>query len=473
MKSSILYLSLILSVLSGCEDDAETVESPQITSFSPELGYENDEVTIVGKNFSNTASENIVRFGSIQAEVLSATASQLVVLVPGGASDGSISVRVGSASGSSEQEFIVLVDLEKEIKTAMTSTDIPSLAIAVLDNGEVIYSKGFGHYDAAQTKNTDENTLYLTSSISKLIVSIAVMQQVELGKLSLDEDIGELVGFDVRNPNFPDKIITVQMVMEHGSSLSNPVGGEIIDEAFFAHKADSAIALHPIIEDAITAESEIYNSGIWMNVEPGTFHKNSNYGITLLAYMVEKLSGQHFNDYSKDHILNPMGMSSSSYYFPDIDQSRYAAIYDGNGIPFEPFSLYFYPAGMLVTSTADWLKVLQMMMNNGSLEGVKILESSSVDALLAIKYPPGNNLAYDSSIGLVWRQAAGSDGWLGHTGAGIGITHVTEFNRDKNLGYVIFSNKSANGGVIGPGGSLYVKVHKWLGQIGLTELNNN
>lgn len=473
MKPYLIWIIGLLVAFSGCDDEEDKVLIPEITSISPTLGNEGEEVTIVGQNFSEITAENIVRFGSKQANVVEAAINQLKVIVPNDAADGNITVRVGNSSVTSEEIFTVLVDLQKEVEEAMTSSGIPSVAIAVLANDKVHYTKGFGQYDAGLTKAADENTLYITSSIGKLVVSIAVMQQVELGRVVLDQDISDYVGFEVRNPNFPDKVITVKMVMEHGSSLSNPGAGEIIDDVFAAIRPDSAVALHPIIEEAITPASAIYKEDIWMNVEPGTFHKNSNYGITLLGYMVEKLSDQHFNDYSKDKILTPLGMSSSSFYYPDIDESKVAVIYGSDGSILEPFSFFFYPAGMLRTSTSDWSQLLFMMLNGGTYNGKTILQTSSIDALLDVKYPQGNNIAYDSSIGLVWRQASGSVGWIGHTGAGVGVTHVTEINREKNMAYVIFTNRVGNGGVIGPGGTLYNSVHRWLDQIDLIESKSN
>lgn len=472
-KTYCMIVAALVLMQTGCKENNDSAQQPEIESFAPAMGYEGDEVTIVGDYFSSVKADNIVRFGSQQAEVLNASFNQLQVRVPEDAIDGKITVRVEGLTASSSEEFVVLVDLEKEVEEAMISTNIPSLAMAVVTSSGLKYSNAFGHYDENLLKEADENTLYITSSIGKLVVSVAVMQQVELGRLSLDQHISDLVGFEVRNPNFPDTEITVQMVMEHGSSLSNPFAGEITQDVLLAYEPDSAIALHPTIEDAITPVSSIYQEGIWMNVEPGSFHKNSNYGITLLGYMVEKLSGKHFNDYSRDHILSPLGMTSSSYYYPDLDEDKVAVIYGPDGNPIAPFSYFFYPAGMLRTSTSDWVKFLSMMLNKGTYNGNQILLPGSVRALLDMKYPASNNIAYDSSIGLVWRQAAGSEGWIGHTGAGVGITHITELNRDKDLAFVIFSNRVGNAAVIGPGGTLYNQVHRWLDQIDSQDSNSN
>ncbi|MCB0374665.1 MAG: beta-lactamase family protein, partial [Sinomicrobium sp.] len=196
--------------------------------------------------------------------------------------------------------------------------NVPSISMAAVKDGEVIYSYGAGFYDVDGTKTPDENTLYVTSSMAKLIVAVAVMQQVEQGALDIDDDVSNYIGFQVRNPNFPETVITTRMLMQHSASLANPNFGEVIDDVFFGYEPDSIIQLHPLIEDIVTPGSPVYMETIWMNAEPGTVYKNSNYGITMLGYLVEHLSGQHFNDYSKTNIFEPLGMDHSSYYYPDL-----------------------------------------------------------------------------------------------------------------------------------------------------------
>ena len=187
--------------------------------------------------------------------------------------------------------------------------------------------------------------------------------------------------------------------------------------------------------------------------------------MVLLGYLVEHLSGQHFNDYTKTNIFQPLGMDVSSYYYPDLDPDNIAAIYSSiSGALLTPFSYWFYPGGMLHTSRGDWPKFLMAMLNGGSYNGAQILQSSSVNAMLSTIQPANNQLAYDSNIGLIWREAAANPGWIGHTGAGW-VTHITEINMENNIGYVVFTNEGGIGPtLVGPGGSLNATIHEWLQQ---------
>lgn len=341
--------------------------------------------------------------------------------------------------------------------------NVPSVSMAAVKDGEIFYSYGTGFYDDEGTRTPDENTLYVTSSMAKLVVAVAIMQQVEQGMLDIDDDVSNYIGFQVRNPNFPASVITTRMLMQHAASLANPVFGEAVDAIFFGYEPDSIIQLHPLIEDIITPGSAVYMETIWMNVAPGTLHKNSNYGITMLGYLVEQLSGQHFNDYTKTNIFEPLGMDASSYYYPDLNPDNIAAIYSSTtGDLLTPFSYWFYPAGMLYTSRGDWPKFMMAILNGGSFNGNQILQSSSVNAMLDTMEPANNQLAYNSNIGLVWREAPVNAGWIGHTGAGW-VTHITEINPEKNMGYVVFTNEGSIGeSLVGPGGSLNTTIHKWL-----------
>jgi len=77
--------------------------------------------------------------------------------------------------------------------------------------------------------------------------------------------------------------------------------------------------------------------------------------------------------------------------------------------------------------------------------------------------PANNQLANNSNIGLIWREAPANLGWIGHTGAGLG-TSITEINLKSNIGYAVFTNKGGIDRFIGPGGSLNTIVHEWLQQ---------
>ena len=335
--------------------------------------------------------------------------------------------------------------------------------LAVKD-GVITFSHSSGFMDIARSRAPTESTLYKVSSIAKLIIAVAVMQQVELGILDIDEDVGNYLPVAVRNPDFPDTVISARMLLQHSAGLSNPAFGEGTDKLFETFDSSLIVSLHPLIEDILTPGSNDYVSTVWMSSQPGSVHRNSNLGMVLLAYLVEEVSGTHFIDYAKWHIFEPLGMNASSHYYPDLDLNNVAARFDANDNPTTQTSNWFYPIGGLFTSTGDWARFMLAILEGGSLDGTRILKQTSVDEMLAVVTPAINQLAYNSNIGLVWREAAANPGWVGHTGAGTEMTHVTEINPATNSGYVLFTNEGRIDSLVGPGSPLNMTIHAWLSQ---------
>ncbi len=343
--------------------------------------------------------------------------------------------------------------------------DVASLAMLVVKDGEIVYSHTAGFADAARTRAPTEASLYKTSSIAKLVIGVAVMQQVELGLLDLDQDVGNYLPFAVRNPAFPDQVITPRMLMQHGAGLALPDFGAVTDKLFEVADPSVVVQLHPLIEDVLTPGSADYRDAIWLAGAPGSVNSNSNIGMVLLAWLVERLSGLHFNDYAKVHIFQPLGMTRTSHYFPDLDPNEVVALYDTSDQVVGQVSSWFYPISGLFTSTGDWANFMRAILAGGAFNGIRILEESSVEAMLTMTTPANNLLAYDSNIGLVWREAAANPGWYGHTGAGSQMTHVTEVNPASNTGYVLFTNEGLIDSLVGPGSELNRTIHQWLGQL--------
>jgi hypothetical protein len=123
---------------------------------------------------------------------------------------------------------------------------------------------------------------------------LAVMQQVDLGVLDIDHDIGNYQPFPVRNPDFPNVVITTRMLMRLGAGLAHPGFGEVTDELFATYDRSVIVQLHPLIENVMAPSSPAYRDTIWLAGAPGSINMNSNFGMVLLACLVEQLTGLHY-----------------------------------------------------------------------------------------------------------------------------------------------------------------------------------
>lgn len=250
--------------------------------------------------------------------------------------------------------------------------------------------------------------------------------------------------------------------MRHSAGLAQPNPGEATDRLFEAFDPSVVVQLHPLIQDVLTPGGAGYRPTVWLAGAPGSVYRNSNLGMVLLTYLVERLSGEHFNDYAKAHIFRPLGMNRTSHYFPDLEPKDVAPLFDPAGRQVTHVSSWFYPIGGLFTSTGDWANFMRAILAGGALDGRRILAQASVEAMLAMITPANNDLAYESRIGLIWREAAANPGWLGHTGAGSQMTHVTEIDPATRTGYVLFTNRGAADALVGPGSALNRTIRQWL-----------
>lgn len=189
---------------------------------------------------------------------------------------------------------------------------LAGLAAIVMRGGEIAYENAVGTQDFARNLPLRLDSRARIASVSKTFVTIAAMQLKDAGKLDLDADAGEYLGFALRNPRYPQTPITTRMLLSHTSSLRDnddywlPIGATTSD--FFR------------------------DARYYAEEAPGYYcYCNLNFG--LLGAIIEKLSGEKFNHYMNRHVFAPMGIKAS-FDVCDFDAqeiNKLAPIYNGDG----------------------------------------------------------------------------------------------------------------------------------------------
>lgn len=181
----------------------------------------------------------------------------------------------------------------------LESGGIPGAVVVVVKDGKVLTQRGFGKADVKTGKPVDPaGTLFRPGSISKLFTWTAVMQQVQAGKLDLDKDVNTYLDFKI--PPAFGKPITLRNLMTHTS------GFEETAKYLITSDPAAAIPLGDVMKRWIP--HRIY--------APGSTASYSNYGASLAGYLVERVSGEKFEDYVQRHILTPLDMRHSSFNQP-------------------------------------------------------------------------------------------------------------------------------------------------------------
>jgi CubicO group peptidase (beta-lactamase class C family) len=227
-----------------------------------------------------------------------------------------------------------------------------------------------------------------------MVVAIGVMKLVEQGKLDLDSDVSKWLGWSLRNPNFPDRPITLGMLLSHTSSVRE-------------HDDNYVIPLGRSLR-TIMADPQNWD----VRHGPGdTYFKYTNLNFPIVGSIVEKATGERFDIWMRKNVLEPMKIDAC-YNWPTCSDAMVAraveldqggkpvkddlhgrrpdcAVYVNEGEPCD-LSLWkpgdngslFSPQGGLRISAHGLARVGRMLLGNGTLDGVQILTPQSVDALL-------------------------------------------------------------------------------------------
>lgn len=202
----------------------------------------------------------------------------------------------------------------------MTRYQVPGLSLAVSQNGKLVYVKAYGVSDKAPKTETITSNLFRIASLSKPITSVAIFSLMEQGKLGLDDKIfgdSALLGNEYGTPPYNAKVrkLTVRNLLQHTA------GGWSNDNN------------DPMFKDASWSVSQLISETIdhdTLEFEPGSSYAYSNFGYCLLGRVVEKLSGSAYEDYVREHILAPAGITDM--------------VIGGNSISeIKPNEVHYYP----------------------------------------------------------------------------------------------------------------------------------
>jgi CubicO group peptidase (beta-lactamase class C family) len=340
-------------------------------------------------------------------------------------------------------------DIDKTIAAEMNRFDIPSIVTCIIKKDTIVWKKAYGYANIEEQTPASMKTIYPLASVSKLVTSVAVLQLYERKALDIDKDINNYLPFLVRNPKYPDEIITPRFLLTHRSGLAWPNGE---DPNFYTiYPNDSAPNLGEWLKSYITPGGKNYNPKIWKDTEPGQVELYSNIGAALLGYLVEVVSGTDFNTYCENNIFTPLNMLNTSFRISNLKGEITAMPYYENFRPSGHYSLPFYPSSTIKSSISDFSHFIIAMMNGGAYKNKRILKEKTVDEILRVQYP-------HSWLGLMWWKYKGD--WFGGQGGFIGSSSLAIFQNSNKVAILIFSNRTEFESFYPPDGRIYELVHK-------------
>jgi CubicO group peptidase (beta-lactamase class C family) len=300
----------------------------------------------------------------------------------------------------------VITNLEAQVPTLMRKALIPGLSIAVIRNGEVFWSRGFGVTNQLNKKAVNNDTIFAAASLSKPLVAYAALKMIEWGQLDLDEALSEYTAKPyISDPRL--KLVTVRRVLSHTTGFPNWSG----------------------------------DTPLQILRAPGTKFVYSGEGFLYLQKVIEEITQMPLAQYLQQNFLDPLGMKSSSY----IWQPTYDKIAsDGHdrqakskptGKPRQASA-----AGSLRTTATDYAKFIIAMMAPGEVDSPKLSQASLKNML-----SPQIKINQKLDWGLGWGLEKASNGnFFWHWGDLVTFKSITVASKDLGAGIVMLTN-SQNG----------------------------
>lgn len=326
--------------------------------------------------------------------------------------------------------------LDTVIEEIMSRWDIPGMGIGIVQDGEIVYARGYGVQSLATGVPVNVNSIFGVASISKCFVASAIMQLVEQGKIQLDLPIVEyLPDFQMNDERYQQ--ITIRQMLSHTSGMPD------MDEAEY-----DQLVYHSEYDEGALERYVHALASYKMIAAPGERFAYSNIAYNILSYLIARISGKSFEEYMKEHILLPAGMSDSTFFFPEIPRDRLAVPHLRTPTmivnPVYPYHRADAAASFLHSTVTDMCHWAITCLESGIFDGQRILSQASYDLMWSPVVERENPPLYEHH-GLGW-VLGHFDGikTVSHGGGGFGWTDFLVMLPEKKCGAIILCNEESS-----------------------------
>ena len=331
-------------------------------------------------------------------------------------------------SGVSYSNIETIIDAYVEAYKDTTA----AVSVAVFTGNNVLMEKAYGYSDIENKIANDKDTVFEWGSCSKLLVWISIMQLVEKGKIELNKDIRAYLPEDFLKKIKFHTPITILNLMNHNAGWQ-----ETVTELFVEDKND--------IKELREALQLIEPDQIY---EPGTVVAYSNWGSALAAYIVERVSGQSFDDYVHEHIFQPLDMNhtalnatlSDNEWVAEKRKKQKCYTTKNESLGTCQYYLSLYPAGMATGTISDFVKFGQALLVSKVEKSPLFEKRKTLDEILSPSLIFVDGVTPRNYHGF-WTDELGVD-VLWHNGGTIGSSSWFAFDQQSSTGMIILTNQA-------------------------------
>lgn len=312
---------------------------------------------------------------------------------------------------------------------------VQGVSIAVIENGEIQWTKAYGIADAGTGETVSTETVFQIASIGKVISALAALTLVKDGRISLDEDVNnKLTSWKVAETNFTIKEkVTLRRLLCHSAGFTDDYG-------FAGYSVTDSI---PTLINIIKATPPANNTkALTVNYVPGTLFRYSGGGYLIIQQLIEDITGESFANYVEKEVFKKLDLRSSTYnYYPDKNGIKIARGHDENGNAHAREKYHVYPesaAAGFWTTPRDLAKILIEMQQEHKGLATKVLNQSLLDSILTPQFTVN-----DRGLGVALKGAEHVDGFW-HTGQNAGYNSLMYATTKTGQGAVVLLNSDAD-----------------------------
>lgn len=356
----------------------------------------------------------------------------------------------------SQTNGLLKKELTKDLEQIYLQNHINGFSVAIVNQNEILFEKGFGYANKEEKKNYTKNTIQNIASISKTFIGVALLKAQELNKLNLEDPINKYLPFKVVNPNFPNTPITILQLATHTSSIKDPSryekngyvlnkknnGDAKVNSNFL--DSDKMMTYDAFLKNILYKKGKWYKKNVFLKKEPGTRFEYSNIAAGLAAFVIENATGESFNEFTKKHVFDPLNMSSSGWFSNEVDFSNHSKLYLNKETELASYQLINYPDGGLITSSNDLGKYLVELISGYNGTGT-ILKNDSYKKLfnpylVDENFKERNESTYNDEYNMGLFMGISAKGQIGHTGGDPGVATYMFFNTKTLIGKILIVN---------------------------------
>jgi CubicO group peptidase (beta-lactamase class C family) len=319
--------------------------------------------------------------------------------------------------------------IDSVINKSVSNGEIPGAVALIARNGKIAYHKSFGYADLDAKKRMANNSIFRIASMSKAIVTVGVMVLYERGYFMLNDPISNYIP-EFKNPKIlveadtlgnvvntkpSKKEIRIIDLLTHSSGISHQFANNILQKVYLK----AGLLDHLLPSEEIVLESQIK----LLSTQPLLFEPGSKweYGLNtdVLGYLCEIISGKSLDRFLNDEIFMPLKMYDTYFYLPNPKRDRLVTMYswlDGKGLvvskgdeswvkllnpnyPIEGQRTYFSACAGLSSTAYDYGRFIQMLLNNGELEGNRIISRKSIELMRSARIDRDDDGKVDFGFG--------------------------------------------------------------------------